>query len=325
MARKFLDQLSDVIRRKNYSIRTGKSYRDWAKRYILFHHKRHPAEMHDREVIQFLTYLAVRRKVSSATQNQALNALVFLYKNVVGCPLGDITSASRAKQPRKVPDFLTRDEVKRVLIRLEGVDRLVTSLLYGAGLRISECLRIRVKDVDFEYSCIHIHDGKGAKDRIVALPQELHSAFKTHLQARFLSWQQDVAAGYGEASMPLALARKYRGAALEWKWQFVFPAMRDSVDLDTGQLVRHHLHISTVQRAIKLAVTQSGIAKKASAHTFRHSFATHSLENGMDIRTLQEQLGHASLETTEIYTHVIKRGGRAVASPLKDIFVPFDE
>jgi integron integrase len=322
MAPRLLDQLRNVIRTRNYSIRTEQAYVQWVRRFILHHHKRHPKDMHDREVVQFLTHLAVVSDVSGSTQNQALNALVFLYKYVLERPLGDISAASRAKRPAKLPVVLAREEVKAVLLRLSGAQRLVGAMLYGSGLRLLECLRLRIKDLDFGYSCIHIHDGKGAKDRIVALPQELHGALSLHLHELRLIYDTDTLRDVADVYIPPALARKYPNAGKEWKWQYVFPARHISLDPRSARRGRHHIDVSTFQKAIRTAVIQSGITKPASSHTLRHSFATHALENGMDIRTVQEQLGHASLETTEIYTHVIKRGGRAIRSPLSDIFLP---
>lgn len=325
MSSKLLDQLRHTIRVRNYSIRTEEAYVQWARRFILFHRKRHPAEMHDAEVVQFLTHLAVKRNVAANTQNQALNALVFLYKNVLDRPLGDISAATRAKKPKNLPVVLNRDEVKQLLIRLKGVHRMVGGLLYGSGLRLTECLRLRVKDVDFEYSCIHIHNGKGAKDRIVTLPPALHQPLKGHLHQVRLVHTADLERGYGEVHLPSALARKYRSASKEWKWQYLFPATRTSDDPRSPQHSRHHLHATAFQKAMRAAVVEAGITKPATSHTLRHSFATHALENGLDIRTVQEQLGHSSLETTEIYTHILKRGGHAVRSPLEDIFVSIEE
>jgi len=276
--------------------------------------------MHDQEVVEFLTYLAVERNVSASTQNQALNALVFLYKRLLDNPLGDITAAARAKKPQRLPVVLTREEVSKLLIRLEGVHRLIGSLLYGSGLRLLEGLRLRVKDIDFGYSSIHVQQGKGGRDRIVVLPQPLKQPLAVHIHQVRLIHAQDINNGLGEVYLPKALARKYTNAATEWKWQFLFPASRPGKDPRSNLIARHHLHASAFQKIMRKAVVKSGISKPASAHTLRHSFATHALENGMDIRTVQQQLGHSSLETTEIYTHVLKRGGQAVRSPLEDIF-----
>jgi len=276
--------------------------------------------MHDRQVIEFLSYLAVERDVSANTQNQALNALVFLYRHVLANPLGDISSSVRARKPQKLPVVLSREEVKALLVQLQGVHQLIGSLLYGSGLRLLECLQLRVRDLDFNYSCIHIHNGKGAKDRIVALPKQLHQPLASHLHQTRMVHDADLAAGLGEVHLPVSIARKYVNAAIEWKWQYVFPSKRISNDPRSNRRGRHHLDVSAFQKMIRRAVIAADISKSASSHTLRHSFATHALENGMDIRTVQQQLGHSSLETTEIYTHVLHRGGQAVRSPLEDIF-----
>jgi integron integrase len=320
MGLRLLDQLRRTIRVRNYSIRTEEAYVQWAKRFILFHRKRHPEFMHDQEVVEFLTYLAVERNVSASTQNQALNALVFLYKRVLENPLGDISAAARAKKPQKLPVVLTREEVFSLLVRLQGTHRLIGSLLYGSGLRLLEGLRLRIKDIDFGYSSIHIHAGKGAKDRIVVLPQPLLKPLAAHIHQVRLIHAQDLGNGFGEVHLPGALARKYPNAASEWKWQYLFPASKPGRDPRSNLYARHHLHATAFQKIMRKAVLNSGISKPASSHTLRHSFATHALENGMDIRTVQQQLGHSSLETTEIYTHVLRRGGQAVRSPLEDIF-----
>ena len=320
MSTKLLDQLRAAIRTRHYSMRTEQAYVYWARRFILFHNKRHPKEMHDLQVVQFLTHLAVNKGVASSTQNVALNALVFLYRHVLANPLGDISSATRAKKPRKLPLVLSQEEVGMLLLRLNGVYLLIGALLYGSGLRLLECLQLRVKDIDFSYHCLHIREGKGAKDRVVTLPKQIHATLSDHLNKTRLIHQQDLNNGYGEVHLPHGLARKFRNAANEWKWQYVFPAIRVSIDPRSGKTRRHHLDVSTFQKAIRKAVKDSKISKPASSHTLRHSFATHALQNGMDIRTVQQQLGHASVETTEIYTHVLQRGGQAVRSPLEDIF-----
>jgi len=320
MSSPLLNQLRQTLRTRNYSYRTEEAYVQWVRRYILFHDKQHPRDLNDNHVIAFLTWLAVDRKVSANTQNQALNALAFFYKQVLGHALGDISMAVRAKKPQKLPVVLTRDEVRDVLIHLEGTHRLVASLLYGSGLRLMECLRLRVKDIDFNYQCIHVHDGKGAKDRVVTLPPQLELPLKRLLYETQLTHVADKAKGFGQVWLPSALARKYPNAAGEWKWQFVFAATRIGEDPRSSHRGRHHIDRSTFQKAMRVAVLKSSITKPASSHTLRHSFATHALENGIDIRTVQEQLGHASVETTEIYTHVLKRGGRAVRSPLEDIY-----
>jgi integron integrase len=317
---KLLEELANNIVVRNYSPRTKQAYVQWARRFIRFHRLRHPKDMYDTEVAEFLTFLAVERKVSASTQNQALNALAFLYKHVIGRPLGDITTATRARKPMKLPTVLNRDEVSQILKSLQGRNKIVGGLLYGSGLRLTECLQLRVKDIDYNYNCVHIHDGKGRKDRIVTLSQLLHLPLKNHLFEVEHVFSRDLANGFGEVFLPNALRRKYKNAAREWHWQYVFPSKSLSIDPESGIKRRHHIDISTFQKAFRQAAILAKINKPASSHTLRHSFATHALENGVDIRTVQQQLGHSSLETTEIYTHVLKRGGHAVRSPLEDIF-----
>lgn len=320
MSSKLLDQMRAAIRARNYSIRTEHAYTSWVRRYIRFHGLKHPQELGEQHVIDFLTHLAVSRNVAASTQNQALSALVFLYKHVLQRPLSDITNTVRAKKPQKVPVVLDRDEVRLLLNELTGVHKLIAALLYGSGLRLMEALQLRVKDLDFSYRTIHIHNAKGAKDRVVTFPEVLHSPVHVQLQQTQITHNQDLARGLGETYLPNALVRKYRSAARSWTWQYVFPANRLSTDPRTKRIGRHHVYPTTLQKAFKQAVIRAGISKPASAHTLRHSFATHALENGLDIRTVQQQLGHASLETTEIYTHVLKRGGHAIRSPLEDIY-----
>ncbi len=319
-----IDQVSAAIRARGYSIRTEKAYTSWVRRFVRFHGLRHPAEMSEPEVIAFLTHLAVNRNVSANTQNQALQSLVFLYRHVLSKPLGDITSAVRAKKPQKLPTVISRNEVRALLQELSGSQQLIGALLYGSGLRLLEALQLRVKDIDFNYRCLHIHNAKGAKDRIVVFPDALHKPMRIQLDEARQRHASDLARGYGEVWMPEALARKYRSAGRSWPWQYVFPSHRLSPDPHTGVIRRHHVYMTTFQKSIRRAVSQAGIEKRVSSHTLRHSFATHALENGIDIRTVQEQLGHASLETTELYTHIIKRGGHAVRSPLEDIFPAFE-
>jgi integron integrase len=320
MAEKLLVRMREHLRRKHYSIRTEQAYCQWVVRYVRYHDLRHPGKMGAEEVAQFLSYLAVSRNVAANTQNQALSALVFLYREVLRLPLGDISSAIRAKKPQKLPAVLTREEVAAVLRRLEGGHRLVGAILYGSGLRLLEALRLRVKDLNYEYRCLHIHDGKGRKDRIVAFPDLLHQSFRLHLQRVRELHENDLADGFGEVWLPHALRRKYPHAPKEWVWQYVFPSARLSTDPRSGVTRRHHVHFSTFQKAMRKAVRAARISSPASAHTLRHSYATHALESGIDIRTVQEQLGHVSLETTQIYTHILKRGGTVVRSPLEDIF-----
>ncbi len=317
---KLVEQLKHQIRLRHYSPRTEKSYVQWLVRFVRFHNNQDPRHLHNTEVIEFLTWLAVHRKVSPGTQNQALNALVFFYKNVIDKPLGDITTATRARKPPKIPTVLTRDEVRQVLVSMISRDRLIGSLLYGSGLRLLECLQLRVKDINYEFSCIHVFNGKGFKDRVTTLSPQLHQVLKEHLASIKQVHERDLADGYGDVYLPYALQRKYKNVSREWHWQYVFPSHRLSADPESGVIRRHHIDPSTFQKAIRRAIRRSGITRAASSHTLRHSFATHALENGVDIRTVQQQLGHSSLETTEIYTHVLKRGGHAVRSPLEDIF-----
>ncbi len=317
---KILQLLREAIRVRNYSHRTEKSYVQWVKRFIRFHNVRHPQEMHDQEVVEFLTYLAVQRQVSPSTQNQALNALVFFYRWVMEAPLGDISASTRAKKPLRLPVVLTRDEVFRILSNLEGQHRLVAALLYGSGLRLMECLSLRTKDLDFSYRCILIRNGKGQKDRVVAMAGAVIEPLRQHLFYVNEYHQRDLANGYGDVYLPVALARKYKSASSSFGWQYVFPSKRLSIDKRSAIKRRHHVHESVFQKAFRNAVVRTEMTKNATPHTLRHSFATHALENGLDIRTVQQQLGHASLETTEIYTHVLKRGGQAIRSPLDDLF-----
>ena len=311
----FLESVRDAIRVRHYSIRTEQAYLGWIKRFILFHGKRHPSEMGAREVTAFLTSLAVDRQVAPSTQNQALNALVFLYRVVLERELEGI-DAVRAKQPQKVPVVLTQDEVARLLRELDGVFWLAACLMYGSGLRVMETVRLRVQDVDFPHKAIIVRDGKGAKDRVVTLADELVVPLQRHLLAVRNTHEKDLADGFGAVWLPHALARKYPDAPKAWGWQYVFPAASRSVDPRSGVVRRHHLGEQSVQRRVKQALRSAGIVKKAGCHTLRHSFATHLLERGMDIRTVQEQLGHKDVRTTQIYTHVLQRGGLAVVSPL---------
>lgn len=311
-----LERLRTSIRVRHYSCRTEKCYVHWVKRFILFHNKRHPAEMGAPEIGAFLTALAVQGQVSASTQNQALNALVFFYKHVMERGIGMLDGVVRAKRPEHLPTVLTAAEVDAVLKHLPGGFWLIGSLMYGAGLRLMEGLRLRVKDLDFNHRAVMVRDGKGGKDRITILPQRLVPFLHEHLKSVKLLHERDLAEGFGEVYLPYALARKYPRAPREWGWQFVFPANKRSVDPRTGVVRRHHCYSKTFQSAMKKAVRMAGIHKPASSHTLRHSFATHLLENGYDIRTVQELLGHKDVRTTQIYTHVLNRGGNAVMSPL---------
>jgi integron integrase len=314
--RPLLDQVRDCIRVRHYSMRTEQSYVDWIKRFILFHGKRHPAEMGAAEIAAFLTDLAVEREVAAATQSLARSALLFLYRDVLDIELPWITGVEHAKRPSRLPVVLTREEVRQILDRLEGTHRLIAQILYGAGLRIMECVRLRVKDVDFGRREIMVRDGKGAKDRVSMLPRAAMPGLRAQLREVAALHERDLAEGFGDVYLPSALARKFRSAPHEWSWQYVFPAAARSRDPRSGVVRRHHLSDQAFQRAMRQAVRDAGIVKLATPHTLRHSFATHLLEGGYDIRTVQELLGHATVTTTMIYTHVLNRGGRAVVSPL---------
>ena len=316
---KLLDQVRAKIRLKHYSIRTEQAYVDWIRRYILFHGKRHPQEMGKPEVEQFLSHLAVERNVAASTQNQALSAILFLYKEVLEKNIGWLDDVERAKRPARLPVVLTAAEVRAVLAHLEGRHRLMANLLYGAGLRLMECVRLRVKDLDFEYRQITVRDGKGQKDRLTMLPDALAGPLRTHLADVKILHEQDLQEGFGNVYLPFALERKYPNAGREWGWQYVFPASQRSIDPRSNIERRHHLDEQTLQRAFKSAVRASGITKPASCHSLRHSFATHLLMAGYDIRTVQELLGHKDVSTTMIYTHVLNRGGKGVVSPLDAI------
>lgn len=312
---KLLDQVRAAIRLRHYSLRTEQTYVHWIKRFIFFHEKRHPREMGKEKVEQFLTALAVDRHVSAATQNQALHALLFLYREVLAQELGWLDNIVPAKRPQRLPTVLTQPEVRSLLSAVHGVPWLIANLLYGAGLRLTEGLRLRVKDVDFTANHIVVREGKGDKDRITMLPAVVREPLTAHLvQVRVLH-QQDLARGHGRVALPHALDRKYRNAAGEWAWQWVFPASHLSIDPRSGIQRRHHLHEAVPQRALREAARQVGLTKPANPHILRHSFATHLLEAGYDIRTIQELLGHSDVSTTMIYTHVLNRGGRGVASP----------
>lgn len=313
---RLLDQVRERLRLKHYSIRTEWQYVQWVKRFVLFHGKRHPAEMGGPEVEAFLTHLAVQGQVAAATQNQALSALLFLYREVLALDLPWLDQMVRAKRPARLPVVLSRQEVGRVLERMEGVYGLMGRLLYGTGMRLMECVRLRVKDVDFERGEILVRDGKGAKDRVTMLPLSLVPLLEDHLQRRREIYLADAEKGMATVYLPDALERKYPNAAAEWGWQYIFVAGRYSVDPRSGRERRHHLDEKLLQRAMKRAVQAADIAKLATPHTLRHSFATHLLESGYDIRTVQELLGHKDVATTMIYTHVLNKGGRGVVSPL---------
>jgi len=314
--KKLLDQVREAIRLKHYSIRTEEAYVTWIKRYILFHNKRHPNEMGSTEVEAFLTNLAVEQHVAASTQNQAFSALLFLYREVLKKELDGPIDSMRAKRPKRLPTVLTKEETLKVISYLSGTHQLMAKLLYGSGLRLMECLRLRVKDLDFAHRAVIVRDGKGAEDRVTVLPDSLIPLLQEHLQRIKALHEQDLAQGHGSAYLPDALARKYPNADKEWGWQYAFPANRLSQDPRSGITRRHHLHESSLQKAIRQAAQLAGIEKPVSPHTFRHCFATHLLESGYDIRTVQELLGHKDVKTTMIYTHVLNRGGLAVRSPL---------
>ena len=316
MASQLITKLREAIRVRHYSLRTEQAYVAWAKRFIRFHGMQHPGELGARAVSEFLSWLAIERNVSASTQNQALNALVFLYTEVLGRPLAFVSDVARAKRPARLPSVFTEDEVARVLAQLDGQCWLMAALLYGSGLRLMECVRLRIKDIDFDHRCLLVRDGKGAKDRVVTLADAIVPHLKDQIGRVARLHERDLAAGYGSAWLPDALARKFANAPRQLMWQFVFPARGRSADPRSGEIRRHHLDESTLQKAVKLAIERAGIPKKASCHTFRHSFATHLLQNGADIRTVQEQLGHRDVRTTQIYTHLLGRGANAVTSPL---------
>lgn len=309
-------KLTTEIRRRAYSVRTEQAYEQWVTRFLEFHHETDPGKLGAGHVVKFLEYLAVQRQVSASTQNQALNALVFFYGQVLKLPLGDLEGFARAKRSRRLPVVLTHAQVRTLISNLDGVQSLMAQLMYGTGMRLLECARLRVKDVDFGYRQIVIRDAKGAKDRVVPLPETLIKQLRNHLAEVKQLHQKDLISGFGAVYLPHALARKYGNAPREWIWQYVFPSGRLSVDPRSGKTRRQHMHESTLQKAIKRAAIKSRIAKRVTSHTLRHSFATHLLESGYDIRTVQELLGHTDVSTTMVYTHVLNRGGRGVKSPL---------
>jgi integron integrase len=313
---RLLDRIREACRLRHYSIRTETVYVDWIKRYILFHHKRHPLEMGAAEINAFLTHLAVAGRVSASTQNQAFSALLFLYQKVLEVDPGRIAGVVRAVRPKRLPVVLTRDEVRRVIEQLDGTFALMVRLLYGSGLRLLECLRLRVKDIDFGRNEITVRQGKGDKDRRTMLPLSVKAELEAHLRRVRQLHERDLSRGFGSVWLPEALERKLPNASREWCWQWVFSSAVLSVDPRTGIKRRHHAHEGSVSRAITQAVRRAGLSKRATSHSFRHSFATHLLEAGYDIRTVQELLGHEDVSTTMIYTHVLNRGGRGVKSPL---------
>ena len=314
--KRLLDQVRDAIRLKHYSIRTEQAYVNWIKRYIFFHNLEHPRDMGIPEIEAFLTHLAVDKNVAASTQNQAFAALLFLYREVLKIDLEGPIDSIRAKKPQRLPTVMTREEVMAVITAMSGTFQLIAKLLYGSGLRLIECLRLRVKDIDFAQHQIIVRDGKGMKDRVTMLPDTLVEPLREHLQRVKMLHQQDLAEGYGAVYLPAALERKYPHANREWIWQYVFPAAKRSKDPRSDVIRRHHLGTSAIQNAVRKAAKLAGINKHVTPHTFRHSFATHLLEAGYDIRTVQELLGHKNVKTTMIYTHVLNKGPLAVRSPL---------
>jgi len=310
------DRLRTEIRMRHYSIRTERAYEHWIRRFIGFHDLKSPKELTPDSVKEYLEYLAEVREISASTQNQALNALVFLYEQILHEPLGSIGDFTKAKRPQRLPVVLSREEVDSLLENLTGVKAIMAGLLYGSGLRLMECLRLRVKDVDFALQQIVVRDGKGQKDRITVLPKRYEQQIKEHLEAVKVQHEKDLAEGFGEVYLWPSLARKYPNAAKEWGWQYVFPAERLSADPRAKKIRRHHLHESILQSAVKEAAIKAGLTKQVSVHVLRHSFATHLLESNYDIRTVQELLGHEDVSTTMIYTHVLNRPGLVVKSPL---------
>jgi len=312
---KLLDQVRNAIQTKHYSVRTEESYVNWIKRYIIYHNKRHPKEMGEKEINVFLTHLAVNKKVAASTQNQALCAIIFLYKHVLKIDIGDLGDMVWAKKPKRLPVVFTRTEAQAIIDQLNGIKWIMVNILYGSGLRLMECLRLRVQDVDFGQKKIIVRDGKGAKDRATLFPEVIKKQLTLHLKTIKIQHLKDLTDGYGKVYLPYALENKYPNANKEWCWQYIFPSEKLSIDPRSGIKRRHHLDESYLQKAVKSAIKKAGINKNAGCHTFRHSFATHLLEDTQDIRTVQELLGHEDLNTTMIYTHVLDKGPFGITSP----------
>lgn len=313
---RLIDQTRNVLRVFHYSIRTEENYIQWIKRFIFFHNKRHPKDMGEKEIRSFLTHLAVDKHVSASTQNQALSAILFLYKRVLELDLDWIDNVVRAKRPKRLPVVLSKGEVNAILNAITGVNGLIVKMLYGTGMRLMEVMRLRVQDIDFEQNQIIVRSGKGDKDRITMLPEILIDELKQQLAYVRDVHKKDLSEGFGRVYLPFALDRKYPGAGVDFGWQYCFPSKKLSTEPRTGRVGRHHLYEQNIGRAIKSAARKVGVEKRVSSHTMRHSFATHLLESGYDIRTLQELLGHKDVSTTMIYTHVLNKGGRGVKSPL---------
>lgn len=313
---KLLDQVSEQIRLRHYSYRTEKTYKQWIKQYILYHNKTHPQDLDGKALNAYLTHLAMEKKVSASTQNLARNAVLFLYKHVLKKDIGNSKDYVIAKRSRKIPTVFSQDEAKQIIAQLEGRNALVVKLLYGTGMRISECLQLRIKDVDFDQSLIVVRDGKGEQDRVTMLPESLRDLIKYQMDRVTYLHELDQKNDVPGAFIPFSIEKKYPNAGKELGWYFLFPGKSLSKDPVTGIVRRHHVHESNIQRSVKKAIRNTGIHKQAGCHTFRHSFATHLLENGYDIRSVQELLGHKDVRTTMIYTHVMQKGPLAVKSPL---------
>ena len=314
---KLMDQVREVMRYHHYKYRTEQTYCDWITRYIKFHNcQMHPRDMDKFEIEAFLSHLAVELKVSASTQRQALNAIVFLYTKVLDLPVANEIGHVRAKQQRRPPVVLTKSEVQQVFMQMQGDHLLMSKMLYGCGLRLMECIRLRIQDLDFGQSLVYIRDGKGGKDRVVVFPQSIREDLQVRVDRVKKTHDEDILQGHGHVYIPEALSRKYPNAAQEFRWQYVFPAKKLSTDPRSGVIRRHHVLESGLQKAVKIAVDRVGITKRATCHTFRHSFATHLLENGVNIRIVQELMGHADVKTTEIYTHVMEKDIAGIASPL---------
>jgi len=316
---KLLDQVREKIRVKHYSYRTEQAYVQWVKRFILFHNKKHPKDMGEQEITQFLSHLAVNRNISASTQNQALCAIVFLYKHVLNKDLNEFGNIQWAKRPKRLPVVFSKNEIRQILDEMSGIYKVMATLLYGAGLRLTECLQLRVKDIDFDYQQIAVRSGKGEKDRVTVLPESVTEPLKKHINKVIDIHDKDIQEGYDSVYMPYALDRKYPNAGKEIGWHFLFPSKNISKDPVSGIMRRHHLHGSVLQRAVKSAIKKARIMKHGGCHTFRHSFATHLLEDGTNIRTVQELLGHKSVETTMVYTHVMNKKKIGVKSPADNL------